>query len=120
MQNKYIVAEKTAPFSVASVSHELKRVSVTTTASVRKLTTWATWALLFWHTWPASSVCKPTTFVVTERGLKDWIPWDPPARQQKKTKKKCRKKIASLFFNESLGYFAVICDGFVKFDIYFS
>ena len=74
MQNKYIVAEKTAPFSVASVSHELK----------------------------------------------DWIPWDPPARQQKKTKKKCRKKIASLFFNESLGYFAVICDGFVKFDIYFS
>ena len=48
----------------------VKRVSVTTTASVCKSTTRATWALLFWHTWSASSVCKPTTFVITERGFR--------------------------------------------------
>ena len=40
-----------------------------TTVSVCKPTTRATWALLFWLTWPALLVCKPTTFVVTERGL---------------------------------------------------
>ena len=48
----------------------LKRVSVTTTASVCKPTTWATWALLFWPTWPESLVCKPTTVVETERGFR--------------------------------------------------
>ena len=48
---------------------KVKRVSVTTTASVCKPTTQATWALLFWPTWPASLVCKPATFFVTERGL---------------------------------------------------
>ena len=47
----------------------LKRVSVTTTASVCKPTTQTTWALLFWSTWPASSICKPTKFFVTERGF---------------------------------------------------
>ena len=52
------------------VFQDLKRVSVTTTVSVCKSTTRATWALLFWHTWSASSVCKPTTFVITERGLR--------------------------------------------------
>ena len=50
-------------------SFDLKLVSVTTTASVCKPTTRATWALLFWPTLPTSSVCKPTTFAVTERGL---------------------------------------------------
>ena len=49
-----------------------KSVSVTTTASVRKPTMQATWALLFWPTWTTSSVCKPTTFVVTERGCRLW------------------------------------------------
>ena len=47
----------------------IKRVSVTTTATVCKPTTRATSALLFWPAWPASSVCKPTTFVVTEVGF---------------------------------------------------
>ena len=40
----------------------LKPVSVTTTASVCKRTMRATWALLFWPTWPS--------FLATERGLK--------------------------------------------------
>ena len=44
----------------------LKRFLVT---SVCKPMTRATWVLLFWPTWPASSVCKPTTFVVAEMGL---------------------------------------------------
>ena len=48
----------------------LKRVSVMTTASVCKPTMRATLALLLWPSWSASSVCKPTTFVVTEMGLK--------------------------------------------------
>ena len=48
----------------SSLSHRhLKRVSVTTTVSVCKPTTRATWALLFWPTLPA------LTFVITERGL---------------------------------------------------
>ena len=47
----------------------LKRVSVRTTASNCKPTTQATSALLFRSTWPASSICKPTTFFVTEGGL---------------------------------------------------
>ena len=53
----------------------LKRVSVSIKASVCKLTTRATLALLFWLTWPASSVCKPTTFVVTERSLRSTSRW---------------------------------------------
>ena len=58
----------------SSLSHRhLKRVSVTTTVSVCKPTTRATCVLLFWPTWPVSSVCKPTTFVVTERGLSQSI-----------------------------------------------
>ena len=47
----------------------LKWVSVMTTASVCKPMMWAMWALLFWPTWHASLVCKPTTFVVTETCL---------------------------------------------------
>ena len=61
----FLVFSKT----VHTYGFQLKRVSVTTTASVCKPTTRATQALLFWPTWRASSVCKPTTFVVTERGL---------------------------------------------------
>ena len=57
----------------------LKRASVTTTASVCKPTTRAMWALLFWPTWPASSVCKPMTFVVTERGFRRKRPLPEPS-----------------------------------------
>ena len=52
-----------------SITKALKPVSVTTTGSVWKPTMRATWALLFWPIWPASPVCKPTTFVVTEKGF---------------------------------------------------
>ena len=34
-----------------------------------RLSTWATWAMLFWPTWLAKCVCNPTTFVGTEKGL---------------------------------------------------
>ena len=52
------------------INLELRPVSVTTTASVCKPLVRATWALLFWPTWPAEAVCKPTTFVVTEMGFR--------------------------------------------------
>ena len=51
-------------FVVAISSNHEQRMSFLAVIDPR-----VTWELLFWPTCPTSSVCKPTTFFVTERGF---------------------------------------------------